>query len=144
MKNIKNKIVRKKICYCRVSSIGQKEDLERQVNYMKKHYPTYEIIKDIASGLNFKRKGLNKIIKEAISGEIEEIVVAYKDRLSRFGYDLIELLVVEYSKGKITVLNKREINSQEEIMEDLMQIMNVYVAKINGSRKYSKNIKKNV
>jgi predicted site-specific integrase-resolvase len=52
--------------------------------------------------------------------------------------------VVEYSKGKITVLNKREINSQEEIMEDLMQIMNVYVAKINGSRKYSKNIKKNV
>ena len=132
----------KKICYCRVSSIGQKEDLERQVNYMKKHYPTYEIIKDIASGLNFKRKGLNKIIKEAISGEIEEIVVAYKDRLSRFGYDLIELLVVEYSKGKITVLNKREINSQEEIMEDLMQIMNVYVAKINGSRKYSKNIKK--
>jgi len=144
MKNIKNKIVRKKICYCRVSSIGQKEDLERQVNYMKEHYPTYEIIKDIGSGLNFKRKGLNKIIKEAISGEIEEIVVAYKDRLSRFGYDLIELLVVEYSKGKITVLNKREINSQEEIMEDLMQIMNVYVAKINGSRKYSKNIKKNV
>ena len=58
---------RKKICYCRVSSNKQKEDLERQVKYMKEKFPTYEIIKDIGSGLNYKRKGLEEILEKAIS-----------------------------------------------------------------------------
>ena len=77
------------ICYCRVSSNKQKGDLKRQITEMKKKYPNHEIINDIGSGLNFKRKGLKKIIDMAIKGEIEEIVITYKDRLARIGYELI-------------------------------------------------------
>lgn len=133
---------RKFICYCRVSSHKQKEDLDRQIQQMKSVYPTYEIVSDIGSGLNFDRVGLNKIIDIAISGKLEVLVVAYKDRLARFGFDLIELLIDKYSHGKVLVLNKQEeATPQEEITRDLMAIMNVYVAKINGLRKYKPKIK---
>lgn len=125
-----------KICYCRVSSVGQKDDLERQIKYMKNKYPKYKIIKDIGSGINFNRNGLNKIIKYAINGKIDEIVVAYKDRLTRFGFELIESIVKSYSDGKIIIENKKNLDPEQEIMEDMLQIMNVFIAKINGRRKY--------
>jgi putative resolvase len=134
--------LRRKICYCRVSSKHQEKDLERQIEYMEEHYPDYEIIKDIGSGLNFGRKGLKEIIDSAIKGEIEEIVIAYKDRLCRFGYEMIERLIEDYSDGKITVINAKEETPQEEITKDIIQIMNVYTAKINGLRKYKKKIQK--
>ena len=148
-KYLKNKNVKMtgsvKICYCRVSSLKQKPDLERQVQMMQEKYPAYEIIKDVGSGLNFKRKGLQKIIDLAVKGEIEELVIAYKDRLARFGYDLIELLIEKYSNGKIKILNKSEEKTpHEEITKDILSIMNVYVAKINGLRKYKDKIKKTV
>jgi len=131
--------LKRNFCYCRVSSHKQKEDLKNQVKYMKDKFPTYEIIKDIGSGLNFNRSGLNKLLEMAINGEINEIVVAYKDRLARFGYELIENIVNKYSNGKIIVLNKEEEKTPlEEISKDILAIMNVYVAKINGLRKYKK------
>jgi len=86
---LKEVIKKRKICYCRVSSVGQRDDLQRQIEYMKDLYPSYEIMYDIGSGLNFKRKNLKKIINLAIANQIDEIVIAYKDRLCRFGYDLI-------------------------------------------------------
>ena len=132
---------KKKICYCRVSTYGQKDDLERQIEYMKKNYPNHEIIKDIASGLNFKRKGLKKIIKLALDGELEEIVVAYKDRLCRFGFDLIKDLIEEYSYGKIIILNEKKMSPEEELTTDLVSIINVFSARLNGLRKYKKEIK---
>lgn len=133
------KEIRKKICYCRVSSHGQKDDLERQVEYMKDIYPDYDLIKDVGSGLNFKRKGLLRIMDMAIRGEIEELVIAYKDRLARFGYDFLEYQIKKYSQGKITVINDENETVEEELTKDLLQIMNVFVAKMNGMRKYSKN-----
>ena len=140
-----SKINKKKICYCRVSSNKQKEDLERQVKYMKEKFPTYEIIKDIGSGLNYKRKGLEEILEKAISGEIEEIVIAYKDRLTRFGYEMIEWLISKYSNGKITIINKEEEETPvEELTKDIVSIMNVYVAKVNGLRKYKGQIKEEI
>ena len=105
---LNNNTTRKNICYCRVSSRKQKEDLIRQINYMKKEYPYHEIITDIASGLNFKRSGLQKIIRYAIANEINEIVIAYKDRLARFGFDLIQWIIKQYSDGKITIKNSSE------------------------------------
>ena len=60
---------------------------------MEKKFPEHKIIKDIGSGLNMKRKGLKEIIEKAINGEIDELVITYKDRLARFGYDLIEWLI---------------------------------------------------
>lgn len=142
-KKLDNKIEninKRKICYCRVSTLGQKDDLKRQIDYMKNKYKDYETISDISSGLNFKRKGLTKIINYALNGEIEEIVVAYKDRLSRFGFELIEHIVKEKSNGKITVLNNKKDSPEEEIVKDLVQIINVFSARVNGLRKYKKEI----
>ena len=136
---------KKSICYCRVSSQKQKEDLQRQINVMKEKYPNHIIISDIASGLNFKRKGLLDIINMAIKNEIEEVVISYKDRLARFGYELIETILKEHSNAKIKILNKTEEKTkEEELTEDIISIMNVYVAKINGLRKYKTEITKTI
>ena len=138
-KSESKKDTRKEICYVRVSTVGQKDDLKRQKDYMKTKYPKYEIIEDIGSGINFNRRGLRKIINMAISGEIKTLVVAYKDRLTRFGYELIEDLIKEYSKGKVIIENEKENKEpKEELVEDVLQILNVYTAKLNGLRKYKK------
>ncbi len=127
------------ICYVRVSSLGQKDDLERQKEFMKKKFPKHLIIEDIGSGLNLNKRGIKKIIKLGIAGKINEVVVAYKDRLTRFGFELIEEIIKDYSNGSIIVLNaKEDIEPEEELVKDLMSLMNVYVAKMNGLRKYKK------
>jgi len=125
------------ICYCRVSSSKQSEDLQRQINYMQHKYPKHQIISEIGSGMNYKRNGLKKIIDLAILGRINELVIAYKDRLLRFGYEIIEYIITEYSNGKIIIINKSEEQTPtEEVVKDIISIMNVFVAKINGLRKY--------
>lgn len=129
------------ICYCRVSSRNQLDDLKRQEEYMKKKYPKYDIISEIGSGLNLNRPKLVKIIKLAIDGKINELVVAHKDRLVRFGFELIETLIKDYSNGKIIVINKKTLSPEEEITNDLVSIINVFSARINGLRKYKKIIK---
>ncbi len=88
------------ICYIRVSTVGQQNNLENQREFMKNKFPDYMIIEDIGSGINFNRKGLRKIIKLAIANKINKLAVAYKDRLTRFGFELIEDLLKEYSNGK--------------------------------------------
>jgi putative resolvase len=129
------------ICYCRVSSKKQSEDLERQMDYMRDLYPNYRIISDIGSGLNFNRKGLIEIINMAINNKIENLIIAYKDRLARFGYELIEYIIKNYSNGKIIIINNREETTPlEEVSKDIIAIMNIYVAKVNGMRKYKKPI----
>ena len=106
---------------------------------MKKIYPTHILIEDIGSGLNLNKRGIKKIITLAIDGKINEVVVAYRDRLTRFGFELIEELIQKYSNGKIKILNEKElIEPEEELVKDVMSILNVYVAKMNGLRKYNK------
>ncbi|AGC01820.1 transposase [Acanthamoeba polyphaga moumouvirus] len=132
-----NKKEKINVCYCRISSKKQSSDLDNQIYYMKKKYPNHLIIKDIGSGINMERPGLKKLIKMAIDGELNEVVIAYKDRLARFGYELIEWIINTYSSGEIKIINKKEEETpEEEITKDILQIMNVYVAKINGRRKY--------
>ena len=106
--NIDPEPLKKNICYCRVSSKKQKEDLDRQITYMKTQFPCHELIYDISSGLNYNRRGLMKIINYATNGEINELVIVYKDRLVRFGYELIEYLIKEKSNGTIKILNNNE------------------------------------
>jgi len=103
---------------------------------MKHKYPNNEIISDIASELNFNRSALNKIIKYALNGEINELIVAYKDRLARFGFDLINTIIKESSNGKIIILNSSDDFPQEELTKDLVSIINAFSAKLNGMRKY--------
>ena len=132
--------LKKKIIYARVSSNGQKDDLERQIELLLNKYPNYEIIKEIGSGMNMNRKGLRKVIDYAIEGKIEELVITYKDRLARFGYNLIEDLIKKYSNGKITILSETNKikNPMDDLVQDVLQIMNIYVAKMNGLRKSKK------
>lgn len=127
-----------KVCYCRVSSYDQRYDLERQVNYLTKKYPTYEIIKDIGSGINFKRKGLLKILDLAIKNKLDELVITYKDRLCRIGYELIEHILTKYSNTNIIIENKEEKQTSQQVTEDLIEIITVYSSKLYGSRSYKK------
>ena len=139
MDELDKEIKKLNICYVRVSSNEQKDDLERQKNLMVKLYPKHKIIKDIGSGLNLNKRWIKKIINLAIEWKINELVVAYKDRLTRFEFELIEELIEKYSKGKITILNEKEIvELEEELIKDVMSILNVYVAKMNGLKKYNK------
>lgn len=136
-----HEVKKQNICYVRVSSIGQSNDLERQKETMKKLYPTYEIIEDIGSGLNLNKRGIRRVIKMGIEGKINILVVAYKDRLTRFGYELIENIIHEYSGGRIIILNNpKSLKPEEELFNDVMSLMNVYVAKMNGLRRYKATI----
>ena len=131
-----------KVCYCRVSSRGQKADLERQVAYMERKFPSHQIIKDIGSGLNFKREGIKTLLELSYSGTLEEVVVAYKDRLCRFGFELFEQIFKRESNAKIVVLNNVSYSPEEEFSKDILQILTVFSARIHGLKKYKVNIEK--
>lgn len=126
----------KSVCYCRVSTPSQKDDLVRQVALMKSKYPTYEIISDIGSGINFQRPGLLKVIDYAIKGMLKTLVVAFRDRLCRIGYSLIEYICLNYSNTKIIIELTSDETPNERMANDLLQIVTVYGAKINGMRSY--------
>lgn len=134
-----------KVCYCRVSSNKQKKQLEIQKEYMKDKFPTYQIIEDISSGLDFNRKGIQEIIDKAINGELEELIIAHKDRLGIFGFELIEWLIKKYSDGKIIILNKKEENTpNEELIKDISSILNIYSEKVKELKKYKYKIKETI
>ena len=97
------------IAYARVSSRAQKADLDRQIAKLLELYPNAELITDIASGLNFKRKGLRTVLERVRQGNVGFIVVAHKDRLARFGFELISWLC-ELDGTKILVLNQNGLS----------------------------------
>lgn len=131
---------RRKICYCRVSSYKQKDDLERQIAYMRSQFPNHEIIKDIGSGINFKRKGLLTILESISSGDVEQVVVAHRDRLARFGFELIEWLATQ-NATELLVLEESSLSPAAELTQDLLSILHVFSCRVHGMRKYGKAIK---
>lgn len=128
------------ICYARVSSRHQSNDLPRQRDQLLSSYPGAEVVTDIGSGLNFKRKGLLTILERLMQGDKLTLVVAHKDRLARFGFDLIKWMV-ERNGGTIVVLNAIEHSPQQELVSDLLAIITVFGARVNGLRRYGKEIK---
>lgn len=126
------------IGYARVSSKKQSDDLERQVNnlktYLDSKYNEYEIITDIGSGINYTKPGLKTLIQKINRKEVDLIVVLYKDRLLRFGFELVEYFA-ELNNVKIEVLDKIDKNQDQELVEDLVQIVTVFSCKIQGKRK---------
>ncbi|NEO52027.1 MAG: IS607 family transposase [Okeania sp. SIO3B5] len=129
------------VCYCRVSSNKQKDDLQRQVAYMQSLYPKAEIIRDIGSGLNFNRIGLRSLLDRLMQGDQLEIVVACRDRLTRFGFELIEYMV-EQNGGKIVVLDQSEHCPESELVQDILAIIHLFSCRLHGLRKYGDKIKK--
>ena len=128
------------ICYCRVSSKKQSADLARQVAFMRERYPDAEIVSDVGTGLNFKRKGLLAILERLHQGGKLRVVVAYRDRLARFGTELIETLL-ERNGGQLVILNERDLSPTEEITTDLLAILTVFGSRVSELRRYRKEIK---
>ena len=129
------------IAYARVSSNDQKEDLERQHAVLeafcnKKGWQT-EIIRDFGSGnLNDNKKGLLRLLELIVHGQMSRLVLTHKDRLLRFGADLI-FRICELKGIEIVIINKGEQPSfEEELTRDVMEIMTVFCAKLYGSRSH--------
>lgn len=129
------------VIYARVSSAKQKDDLGRQVAYLRQRYPTHELVEDVGSGLNFKRKGLQALLERAHKGDLGEIVVAHKDRLCRFGFELLSF-VLGQNGCKIVVLDDTQASPQQELVQDLLNIVRVFSCRLHGLRGYSAKIKK--
>ncbi len=134
--NIKKK-KKRNICYARVSSHSQKEELENQKNILKKVYPDYELLYDIGSGINFKRKNFLKIIEYGLNDKLETLVVTYKDRLCRIGYDLIDTLL---KNTEIKELYNNKKSPEEEVVNDLIEIITVFSSRVYGLRSYKDSI----
>ena len=126
------------IGYARVSSKKQSDDLERQVNNLKSYisskYDSFDIITDIGSGINYNKPGLKKLIEKINKKEVDLIIVLYKDRLLRFGFELVEYFA-ELNNVKIEVLDKIDKNQDQELVEDLVQIVTVFSCKLQGKTK---------
>ena len=135
--NVKPNNKRITIGYCRVSSHKQKDDLERQIEnvriYLTAKGQPFEIISDIGSGINYKKKGLQELMKRISQNQVVKVVVLYKDRLLRFGFELVEYIASLYN-CEIEIIDHTEKSEQQELVEDLVQIITVFSCKLQGKR----------
>ena len=135
--NLKTETEKITIGYCRVSSNKQKDDLSRQIQNMETYLlaqgKPFKIISDIGSGINYNKKGLQELLLFITQGKVDKIVVLYKDRLVRFGFELIEYIAGLYNCN-IEVVDSTPKSSQQELVEDLVQIVTVYSCKLQGQR----------
>ena len=135
--NVKPNNKRITIGYCRVSSHKQKDDLERQIEnvriYLTAKGQPFEIISDIGSGINYKKKGLQELMKRISQNQVDTVVVLYKDRLLRFGFELVEY-VASLFNCEIEIIDHTEKSEQQELVEDLVQIITVFSCKLQGKR----------
>lgn len=134
--------------YVRVSSKKQSDDLVRQAqlmeNYLISKGKPFKIIQSVGSGINYKNPQLHELIRMVINKEVDTIYVLYKDRLVRFGFELLEFLFNEFGVS-IEVVNQQFETAQEELITDLIQIMTDFSAKLNGRQKRKvQNFKKDL
>ncbi|MEG3897568.1 MULTISPECIES: IS607 family transposase [unclassified Microcoleus] len=133
------------IIYCRVSSNGQKEDLLRQVKVMEQFClaqgtSVTDSIQEVGGGLNFKRPKFLQIVQWAIQGEVKILYVAHKDRLCRFGFELVEQ-ILQWNGGTIIVANAETLSPHEELTQDLLSIVHSFSSRLYGLRKYKAKVK---
>jgi putative resolvase len=129
---------RKTIAYARVSSHDQKEDLERQKKVLEMYCAsqgfTFEILSDLGSGMNYQKKGLKKLILEILSEQVGRLVITHKDRLLRFGAELI-FAICAAKEVEVIIINKGEDTSfEEDLAKDVLEIITVFSARLYGSR----------
>ena len=137
IKNSYDKPTEMVIGYCRVSTSAQKDDLAKQVENIKTYMYAkgyqFEIIEDIGSGINYKKKGLQLLLTKINNREISKVVVLYKDRLVRFGYEIIEYLC-EINGIDIEIIDNTEYSKEQELTDDLIQIITVFANRLYGQR----------
>lgn len=129
---------RKTIAYARVSSQDQKADLERQKQvlelYCAKQGWIFEVIADLGSGMNYHKRGLKYLLHGMLSGKIGRLVISHKDRLLRFGAELI-FAICEAKNVQVVILNQGEDTTfEEDLAKDVLEIITVFSARLYGSR----------
>lgn len=133
----------KTICYARVSTHSQQDDLHRQIEYLRQKYPEAQIVSEVGSGLNFRRKKFLSILERIIDGDIQCLVVAHPDRLVRFGFELVKWLCFKF-ECQLVVLNDPSLSPKQEIVADMLSIIHCFSSRLDGLRKYSKQIKEDL
>lgn len=127
------------INYARVSSHDQKDDLTRQIQVLETFSAAngwqYETISDLGSGLNYNKKGLQKLLKRIMKGDVGRLVLTHKDRLLRFGSELVFAMCEEY-ETEVVIINKsdEEITFEQELVTDMIELITVFSARLYGSR----------
>ena len=135
--------------YARVSSPTQRDDLERQLQALReqarKTYGDIEVVEvtDIGSGVNVKRRGLWKLIDMARMRQIDAVIIAYRDRLTRFGFEYLEELFKAYGVKMVVAFQEEPRDYMPELVEDLVAIVTSFAARIYGrrSKKYKRVVK---
>ncbi|ANF23409.1 IS607 family transposase [Thermococcus piezophilus] len=140
---LEGKVPDKVVIYARVSGRDQKEDLERQVEYLKnysssKGYQVAKIITDISSGLNENRKGLKQLFKLVESGEVTRVIITYRDRLTRFGFKYLEQYFNSHGVEIEVIFDDEEKTPEKELVEDLLAIVTSFAGKLYGMRSHRK------
>ena len=137
--NKKSSSARRVVGYSRVSSHDQKKDLVTQSKrielYLSDKYDNYEIIEDLGSGLNYKKRGLNKLINLICNSEMSVLVLTHKDRLLRFGSEIIFKLCKRFGTDVVILDDKKETFT-ESLCNDVITLMTVFSARLYGSRSH--------
>ena len=129
------------VSYARVSSHDQKLDLKRQEKRLEKYcgdkgWDT-TIISDLGSGINYKKRGLNKLIEMICKGKVARLIITHKDRLLRFGSPLLFKICEYYNTEVVIIEHKNNLSFDEELVSDVLEIMTVFTAKRHGKRSHS-------
>lgn len=129
---------RKTVAYARVSSHDQKADLERQKQvlelYCARQGWTFEVMADLGSGMNYHKKGLKRLLDAIIDGQIGRLVITHKDRLLRFGAELV-FAICEAKNVEVVILNQGEDTTfEQDLAKDVLEIITVFSARLYGSR----------
>lgn len=137
---------RRIIAYCRVSRVAQKPDLENQRRILAEFceansYGVDEWISEIGGGLNFKRKQFLRLVDAIIAGEVAVLLIAHKDRLARFGYNLLVHLC-ETHDCEIVVMNTEQLSPEQELVQDLITITHCFSSRLSGLRNYRNALEK--
>jgi excisionase family DNA binding protein len=132
------KEARKTVAYARVASHDQKDDLERQKQVLELYCAaqgwTFEVIADLGSGMNYHKKGLKRLLEEILEDKVGRLVVSHKDRLLRFGAELV-FAICEAKEVEVVILNKGQDTSfEEDLAKDVLEIITVFSARLYGSR----------
>lgn len=137
-------VCRRRVCYTRILSAGQKADLKNQIAAMEQFVaasgkPVDAWMSDIGSGLNYERKNFVRRMGEVENGEICEIFIAHQDRLVRFGFEWFERFCANHNTA-ITVVNLASLSPEEEVTKDLLTIIHCFSSRLYGLRRYKKQI----
>jgi putative resolvase len=129
---------RKTVAYARVSSADQRADLERQKQVLEAYCAAqgwqHEILTDLGSGMNYRKKGLQKLLDRIVAGDVGRLVITHKDRLLRFGAELV-FAICEIKQVEVVLLNRGEDTTfEEDLAKDILEIITVFSARLYGSR----------